>query len=102
MHSPLLSRLRRARYALLLTPALLGGCYIVPIGHHPRPVYGPVYGPSDRQPPPHRHRDRDYRDRDHYRWRGEAPAAPEVASAAPADAPAGTLAAYSAASSISR
>lgn len=56
----------RARFALLLAPALmLAGCYVVPIV--PRPVYGPGY----YKPYPGPYPQRPYRDgRD---WRGEAP-----------------------------
>lgn len=36
--------LRRVRFALLLLPALLGGCYVVPVVPVQRP-YGPVYRP---------------------------------------------------------
>ncbi|WP_428423865.1 hypothetical protein [Methylibium sp.] len=35
--------LRHARFAVLLAPALLGGCYVVPVVPVPRPVYGPGY-----------------------------------------------------------
>lgn len=67
----------RARYALLLLPALLGGCYVVPIV--PRPVYGPVYGPGYHQPRPGHH----HHHRQHRHWRGEAPEAAAVAVAPP-------------------
>lgn len=68
----LLASTRPARYALLLVPVMLAGCYVVPIvpGHH-----RPVYERSDRPPPPHRHRD-------HRHWRGELGATPQLALAA--------------------
>jgi hypothetical protein len=66
---------RGARLALLLTPALLSACYIVPLGH--RPAYGPYeYRPYDRGGD-HRHERRHPR-RD---WRGELPADAAVAQA---------------------
>ena len=63
----------RARYALLLLPALLGGCYVVPIV--PRPVYGPGYHKPHPGHYPHH--------RQHRHWRGEAPDGAAVAVAPP-------------------
>ncbi|KQW76622.1 MULTISPECIES: hypothetical protein [unclassified Methylibium] len=70
-----LSLWRRARFGMLLIPALLGGCYVVPVVPVQRPIYGPGY---DRPYP------RPYY-RGYYRV-GEA-AAPVVASAAATGAP---------------
>lgn len=70
-----LSLWRRARFGVLLIPALLGGCYVVPVVPVQRPIYGPGY---DRPYP------RPYY-RGYYRV-GEA-AAPVVASAAATGAP---------------
>ncbi len=70
MSSKILARRlwERARFALLLAPALLAGCYVVPIV--PRPVYGPGY---HRAPPPPGY----YGPRGHWRY-GEAQPAPAV------------------------
>ena len=38
-----LSLWRRARFGMLLIPALLGGCYVVPVVPVQRPIYGPGY-----------------------------------------------------------
>jgi len=35
----------RARFAVLLAPAFLGGCYVVPIVPVARPIYRPYHGP---------------------------------------------------------
>jgi hypothetical protein len=63
----------RARFALLLAPALLAGCYVVPIV--PRPVYGPGY--QRPYPGPNHHH------RHHRHWRGEATDGAAVAAATP-------------------
>lgn len=91
----LIATTRPARFALLLVPLMLAGCYVVPIvpGHH-----RPVYERHDRPPPPHRHRD-------HRHWRGELGTAPQLAGATPqrGDAPVAVVAFdQSAASSIAR
>lgn len=66
----------RARFALLLAPALmLAGCYVVPVV--PRPVYGPGYYKPYPGPNPYR----PYRDG--RGWRGEAPAGATVAVGTP-------------------
>lgn len=66
---------RGARLALLLSPALLSACYIVPVA--PRPAYGPYdYRPYQRDD--HRHERRHHR----HDWRGELPADAAVAQTA--------------------
>lgn len=70
-----LSLWRRARFGVLLIPALLGGCYVVPVVPVQRPIYGPGYDRPYPRPYP-----RPYY-RGYYRV-GEA-APPMVASAAP-------------------
>lgn len=55
---------RAAQLALLASPVLLAGCYVVPIVPGVQPVYRPYY------PKPHHHRHQ------HRHWRGDvAPAA---------------------------
>lgn len=67
--SPSLRAWRAAKAVLLLSPALLGGCYVVPVVPVPQPVYRPYYPrPPYRPAPPYRHH-------------GEVPAAPSFAAA---------------------
>ena len=97
--SPSLRAWRAAKVALLLSPALLAACYVVPIAPRPYPAY------RQYQPYPYPY----YRqDRQAPRYRspyGEAPAAQSFASAGDGDvAPAaeGSFEAHIAAASIER
>lgn len=54
--SPSLRAWRAAKAVLLLSPALLGGCYVVPVVPVPQPVYRPYYPrPPYRPAPPYRY-----------------------------------------------
>ena len=98
---------RRARLALLLAPALLSACYVVPLG------YRPAHGPYEYRH--HPDRDDHHRERRHHRhhrdWRSEqapdtalaqAPQAPDAGAASAAPGAADAAPAYIDASSIAR
>ncbi len=91
---------RAAKLALILSPALLAACYVVPVAPRPYPVYR-QYQPA----PPYYYQDRQYRPAPRYRGPyGEAPA--EQTFAAATDAPdteaASSFEAQSASTSIER
>lgn len=91
---------RAAKLALLLSPALLAACYVVPIAPRPYPVYR-QYQPA----PPYYYQDRQYRPAPRYRGPyGEAPAAQSFAAASDTQdiAAEGSFEAHIAAASIER
>jgi hypothetical protein len=90
---------RAAKLALLLSPALLAACYVVPIAPRPYPVYR-------QYPAPHPYyQDRQYRPAPRYRGPyGEAPAEQSFAAATdvPDTSAAASFEAQSASPSIER